>query len=102
VLRVTEPRFGDWDAILERRTLRVLVTRSRTAFFIAAGRGRGFELEMFREFEKAVNADLKGVDGPPFKVAFVPVENDQLLNALIAGNGDVAAALLTVTPERCL
>jgi membrane-bound lytic murein transglycosylase MltF len=100
VLRTTEPAYDDWDSILERRQLRVLVTRSRTGFFVAEGRARGFELEMYREFEKAVNADLGRDSGPPFTIAFIPVEHERLLPALLEGHGDVAADFLTVTPER--
>jgi len=98
VMSVTDRQTDDWDTILERRLLRVLVVPGRTSFFLAKGKGRGFELEMFREFESRVNSTLDG--GTPFRVAFVPVEQSQLLDALIDGRGDVAAALLTATAER--
>ena len=34
------------------------------------------------------------------RVVFIPVRRDQLLPALAAGKGDIAAANLTITPER--
>jgi membrane-bound lytic murein transglycosylase MltF len=34
------------------------------------------------------------------RVVFIPVRRDQLLPALMAGRGDIAAANLTITPER--
>jgi len=37
---------------------------------------------------------------PHVAVVFVPVARDRLLDALIQGQGDIAAANLTVTPER--
>ena len=52
VLRVTKPSTEDWDVIRERKVLRVLVSYSRTNFFIAKGRVRGFEYELFHELEK--------------------------------------------------
>ncbi|MCA8979114.1 MAG: transglycosylase SLT domain-containing protein [Planctomycetes bacterium] len=99
VMRVSEPFTGDLDAIRERGVLRVLVTYSRTNFFLAEGRLRGFEYEMFHELEKQLASEARpGV--PPLQVAYIPVAFDELLPALLRGHGDVAAASLTVTPER--
>jgi len=90
ILRVTEKFMGDLAAIQKRGVLRVLVTHNRTNFFLAKGRVRGFEYEMFRELEKKST----------FKVAFIPVPFSELIPALLRGHGDVAASALTVTPER--
>ena len=51
------------------------------------------------EYEKHLN---RGIDSPEQKVklVFIPVRFDRLLDDLIAGRGDIAAAGLTVTPER--
>lgn len=89
----------DWPAILERGSLRVLVSYSRTDFFLAEGRLRGFEYELFHQLESALSKD-RGPDRPPLVVEFLPVAFDDLLPALIEGRGDVAAAGLSVTPER--
>lgn len=99
VLRMTEPSTGDWPAIEARGVLRVLVAQDRTNFFIADGRVRGFEYEMFAELEKHI-AKGRSPSLPPLEVAFVPEPFDQLLPSLLAGRGDVAAGSLTVTPER--
>jgi len=91
--------FGDLDSIRKRRFLRVLVTYSRTNFFFHQGMPRGFEYDLMMEYEKHLN---RGIDSPEQKVklVFIPVRFDRLLDDLIAGRGDIAAAGLTVTPER--
>ena len=68
VLRVSEPFSGDLAAMREREVVRVLVSYSRTGFFIADGQLRGFEVEMFRELEKELAAKTpKGT--PPLRFA---------------------------------
>jgi len=66
-----EPWTGDFDAMLERRMIRVLVPCSRTLFFVDKGRERGITAEL-----------------------------DQLFPGLRDGRGDIAAGNLTVTPKR--
>ena len=51
-LRVNEPFKGELEEIRKRRLLRVLVTYSKTNFFIDAGVARGFEYELLHEYEK--------------------------------------------------
>lgn len=97
--RVSESFTGDFDAVRARGVLRVLVSYSRTNFFLAEGRLRGFEYEMFHELQKQLAAEETG-DRPPLQIAFIPLPFEQLLPALVAGHGDVAAASLTVTPDR--
>jgi len=99
ILRASAPFTGDWGEIRERGALRVLVSYSRTNFFLAEGRLRGFEYEMFHELEKQL-AGEQAKGEPPLKIAYLPVPFDELLPALLEGRGDVAAASLTVTPER--
>lgn len=91
--------FGDLSEMLERRLLRVLVTYSKTNFYIDAGRTRGFEYELFKQYEEFLNQSV-GDRARRMRVVFVPVPFDQLLSALRDGRGDVAAAGLTITPER--
>ena len=94
-----ERHTGDLDQIRERGVLRALVTYSRTEFFLDHGRIRGIQAELLRDLERQLN---KGVERPEerLRVRFLPVTFDQLIPALEAGLGDVAAAFLTVTPER--
>jgi membrane-bound lytic murein transglycosylase MltF len=81
------------------RLVRVLVSYSQTNFFIDAGRPRGLECELFLQYEKFLNARVSK-RALATHVVFVPVPFEQLLPSLLEGKGDVAAAGLTVTPER--
>jgi len=93
------PWKGDWDGILKRRTLRVLVVPSRTFYFVDKGTQRGLTYEAFKGFEDEINRKLK-TKTLKFHVAFIPVPRDELIPALRDGRGDVAAANLTITEAR--
>lgn len=99
VLRASEPNQGDLDAIYERGTLRVLVSYSRTNFFINKGRLRGFEYEMLRELGEHLGT-VAPEGSPPLVITFLPIPFDELIPALLEGRGDVVAASLTITPDR--
>ena len=90
---------GDWDGILKRRTLRVLVVPSKTSYYVEKGIQRGITYDTFRLFEEETNKKLK-TKALKFHVVFIPVQRDEILPALASGKGDVAAANLTVTAER--
>jgi membrane-bound lytic murein transglycosylase MltF len=93
------PWSGDWDAIVGRRVLRVLVAPGKPVFFLDKGRQRGTAPDAFREFEILVNRKLKS-KALRFHVSFIPAARDQLIPKLAAGYGDLAVANLTVTPAR--
>lgn len=99
VLRATHPFTGDLDEMREREVLRVLVSHNRTNFFLAEGKVRGFEYEMFQELDKHLTKQREQ-GKPPLVIAFLPVPFEELLPALLEGRGDVVAAALTITPER--
>ena len=87
------------DIGLDTRTIRVLVHYSRTKFFVASGVARGFEHDLMKEFEAHYNKrKTKRVSKIP--VIFIPVRFEELIPKLVAGQGDVAAGLLTVTDAR--
>jgi len=90
---------GDLDGMIERRLVRVLVTYSKTNYFVDKGTQRGIVYEAFRLFEDALNKKLKKKI-IRVSVVFIPVARDELLPALLEGRGDIAAANLTITPER--
>ncbi len=90
---------GDYEGMLERRQVRVLVVPNKMFYFIDKGKPRGVHVELFREFEKFINGKVKtGVR--KIRIIFVPVSRDQILTALVEGRGDIAAANLTITEER--
>ena len=90
---------GDFDGLQERRVIRVLVTYNRTNFFIQDGRERGFEHELIQQLTDFLNRDMVR-DEPPFRVVTLPLPFEDLVARLRAGEGDVVAAGLTITPER--
>ena len=99
VARALEPWLGDLPEMRERGLIRVLVTYDKTNFFFAGGRARGFEYELLQRFGRQLNAGL-GPGELATHVVFLPVPFGRLLPALREGRGDVAAAGLTITPER--
>jgi len=90
---------GDLDGMIERRVIRVLVAYSKTHYFIDKGTQRGIAYEGMKKFEDELNAKLKK-GHLRVNVVFIPVSRDELLPRLVEGRGDVAAASLTITPER--
>ncbi len=90
---------GDLPVLRERGVLRVLVNYSETNFAIIDGKPRGFSYEMFRRYEKFLNRGIKQEEFMTH-VVFVPLNFNELIPALLRGQGDVIAAGLTVTPER--
>ena len=90
---------GDLDAIIERGYLRALVTYSKTHYFLDGARQRGISYEALVEFERFLNQRL-GMRHIRVEVLILPVRRDELLAALERGLGDLAAANLTITPER--
>ncbi|HWR04717.1 MAG TPA: transporter substrate-binding domain-containing protein [Humidesulfovibrio sp.] len=91
---------ADLPAMRQRGQVRVLVTPNRTNFTMAQdGSFRGLEHGLALQLERSLNKGLKKGEGK-VRVVFVPVLRDELLPALLEGRGDVAAAGLTITPER--
>jgi membrane-bound lytic murein transglycosylase MltF len=99
VAEMMEPFHGDFDAMVENRVIRVLVTYNRTNFFLDGGTQRGITADALSEFEKALNQELK-LGRRSLQVAAIPVLRNQLIPFLEEGRGDVAIASLTITPER--
>ena len=90
---------GDFDGMIERRRIRVLVSLSKTFYFLDKADQRGLTYEFMKAFERHLNKRLK-LRTRKLHMVFIPVRRDELLPALVAGRGDIAAANLTITPER--
>src|SRR3954471_13389073 len=90
---------GDLDVMLRKGAVRVLTAYSKTDFFVDKGETGGVTYEYMRAFEAFLRKP-QGGRGAKVAVYFVPVSRDRLIPALLAGEGDLAAANLTVTPER--
>jgi membrane-bound lytic murein transglycosylase MltF len=90
---------GDFDVLKKRRVIRVLVVYNKTNYFIDKGTPRGVTYDAFKLFEDDLNKKYK-TGNLKIHVAFVPVGRAQLADSLLSGRGDIAAANLTITPER--
>ena len=90
---------GDLGGMAKRRVIRALVVYSRMFYFIDRGTQRGASYDALNLFEKYVNERL-GTRKVPVSVLFYPVRRDQIIPMLLSGEGDLAAADLTITPER--
>ena len=90
---------GDFDGMIERRTIRILTVPSKTFFFLNKGEALGLTAEIGHELEKWINK--RHAKGPfDIKVVFVPTTRDQIFQELKDGKGDIAAANLTITAGR--
>ena len=90
---------GDLDEMETQRMIRVLTVYGLGRYFLDGGRPKGLTYDLFKAFEDFVNERM-GKRHLRVHVVFIPVERDELLTSLIEGRGDIAAAGLTITPER--
>jgi membrane-bound lytic murein transglycosylase MltF len=102
---IMKPWTGDLDGMIDRGFIRVLTVYSKTFYFVTKGVQRGGVPDIFRVFEEDLNKKLAKEGKLKHKhlkvrVVFVPVARDDLLTALVAGKGDIAASSLGVTEER--
>ena len=100
VAKLMTPFKGDLDEIVERGFIRVITVHNPVIYFLDGPDQRGIAYEKMKEFEKAVNENLKTSWKKRITVAFVIVPRDQVITALVQGQGDIAIANLTITPER--
>ena len=91
--------LGDFDGMLERRLVRVLVPYSRTLYFNDKGAQRGLVADALKDFEVYLNKRYK-LNNRPITVVALPTTREQLLIGLRDGIGDIAAANLTITAAR--
>jgi membrane-bound lytic murein transglycosylase MltF len=100
-----KPWTGDLDGMIARRMIRVLTVYSKTFYFMNKGVQRGATYDLFRLFEDDLNKRL-AKEGKltskhlKVRVVFIPVARGDLLPALVAGKGDIAASNLTMTAGR--
>lgn len=97
--KLLEPFDGDFDALLKRGYIRVLIPFSKTGYFIDKGVQRGSSVDLMTEFDKYLDKihEKKAKDA---KLVLVPTPRDHLFSDLAAGKGDIAIGNLTITRER--
>jgi membrane-bound lytic murein transglycosylase MltF len=97
---ILKPRTGDFDMMLERRTVRVLAPYSRTFYFNELGRERGYAADLVRAIEKYLNTTMaKQLGNRPLTFVLIPTTRDKLISGVAEGRGDIAVNL-GVTEER--
>jgi membrane-bound lytic murein transglycosylase MltF len=97
----TKRWIGDFDGMLERRAIRVLVPYSRSLYFNDGGRERGITADTVRAFENWLNKKYAtSIGNRPVTVMMVPRTRDRLLQDVADGLGDIAVGNLTITEER--
>ena len=96
---LVKPWKGDLDGMIKRRIIRVLTVQNPLLYFVDKGREVGVTYETMKAFEATLN---KKIGSKLLKVYVIPipVPRDELLPRLLKGEGDIAAAQLTITPSR--
>ena len=90
---------GDFDAMLDRRLIRLVVPYSPTLFFEDKGTIYGTATNGAQLFEEWINKTF-ALGARPLTVPLTPMSRDKLFDALLAGDGDIAAGDITITEER--
>jgi membrane-bound lytic murein transglycosylase MltF len=90
---------GDLDVMEERRVIRVLTVYGVGRYFLDGAEEKGLIREICDLLERYINKRLKRKT-LKVHVVVTPVARDQLVPALLAGQGDIIMAGLSITPER--
>jgi membrane-bound lytic murein transglycosylase MltF len=99
-LSLRDTRFtGDFDQMLDRRRVRVVVPYSRTLFFVDKGALYGTTADGVQLLQEWFNRTFK-LGARPLTVRLIPTSRDKLFDSILAGDGDIAAGDITVTEER--
>jgi membrane-bound lytic murein transglycosylase MltF len=93
------PALVDFEAMIERRVIRVLVPYGGYQFYYDEGRPKGAVYELVQRFETFINKELNRRNIKVY-VVVVPVSREELLPALQKGHADFVAADLTITEQR--
>jgi membrane-bound lytic murein transglycosylase MltF len=93
------PWKGDYEGMIERRVIRVLVPYGGYQFYYDQGLPRGAIYELVQRFETYINEQLDRRNIKVY-VVVIPVSRDELLPALLKGHADFVAADLTPTKAR--
>lgn len=98
---MTDKHNDDLFEMIERGVIRVMVTYSKTHYFIDGGRQHGLTYETIQAFEAYLNKRYKSRrKGKSLSVILIPAPRDELLTKVNQGYADLAIANLTITPQR--
>src|SRR6516162_8669045 len=96
--RFAERFTGDFEAMLDRRLIRLVVPYSPTLFFEDKGTIYGTAANGAQLFEAWVNKTF-ALGARPLTVPLTPVSRDKLFDTVLVGDGDIAAGDITITEE---
>jgi membrane-bound lytic murein transglycosylase MltF len=91
--------LGDFDGMVERRMIRVLMPFSKMLYFLDGADQRGISYEIVQQMEKWLNEKLD-TGSLKLNLVIIPTPRDRLIPGLLEGRGDIAMGNLTITPER--
>jgi membrane-bound lytic murein transglycosylase MltF len=94
-----QPWTGDLDGMKARRLVRVLTVQNPVLYYVDGAREVGITYEGAKAFEAVLNAGVRDIT-KQVHVVLLPVKRDELIPRLLAGEGDIVAAQLTITPDR--
>jgi membrane-bound lytic murein transglycosylase MltF len=100
-----KPWTGDLDGMIERRVIRILTVYSKTFYSMNKGVQRGSSYDIGRLFVDDLNKKLAKDNKQKTKhlkvqAVFIPVARAELLQALVAGKGDIVISGVGVTEEH--
>lgn len=90
---------GDYEQMLKKRVLRVLIPYSKTFYFLDGATEKGLSYENVKNFERYINK-LQGTKLLKIHIIVIPTPRHLLLSRLNEGLGDIAVGNLTITDER--
>jgi membrane-bound lytic murein transglycosylase MltF len=101
IKHVLERDISDLDAMLKRKTIRVLVVNSKAFYGIEKGKKTGIYNDAIVALEKQINQKYPNANKHiKTKLIPIPVTRAMLIPALNAGYGDIAIADNTITKRR--
>ena len=87
--------------LLKTRVIRIAVAYSKTQYYVVKGVPRGATYEIGKAFEEYLNLKYpQKTKNIRTHVMFFAQPRDKLFTSLNEGSADIAAAALTITPER--
>lgn len=92
---------GDFSGMAKRRIIRVLTVYERGGYFLDGAQERGLTFDLVRKFETFINERMQS-GHLKIHVVLIPVNRDELLDGVVSGHGDIAAAGITITEQRRL
>jgi membrane-bound lytic murein transglycosylase MltF len=96
--KVSKTWTGDFDGMVKRRVIRVLVPYSKTFYFVDRAVQRGLSYEVTQLLEADLNKKLK-TGNIKVHVVCIPVTRGEMIPALLEGRGDIATGNPTITPS---